>query len=248
MLSERLAVAGFAVSIIFSVLGVVVINRSLVSSMDQLATGAMRLAAGDRDHQIEVHIPSELANVANAFNVMTSQILEQEETLARLARTDGLTGLFNRREFDRMLAEEIRRGERYGTSVSLIMSDIDHFKNFNDTHGHQAGDEALRAVAQTLKEGVRDVDKACRFGGEEFILILPECDAQAARQAAERVRAAVEAREIHLDGELTTKVAISLGVATYPGSGTTPEALLKSADAALYESKENGRNRVTSAG
>jgi diguanylate cyclase (GGDEF)-like protein len=205
----------------------------------------LRLAAGDREHNIEVHVPRELVNVAEAFNLMTSQIVEQEEALSRAARTDGLTGLYNRREFDRILAAEIQRGARYGTTFSLLIADIDHFKNFNDTRGHQAGDDALRAVSQTLKDGLREVDRACRFGGEEFVLILSECDAEAAFRTAERLRAAVEVLEIVLDEKQTAKVTMSLGVATYPDDGATPESLLKSADSALYQSKEEGRNRVT---
>jgi diguanylate cyclase (GGDEF)-like protein len=244
-LSQRLAAVAFVVSITFAILGIGLINRSLVSSMDKLAAGALRLAAGDREHNIKVHVPRELVNVADAFNLMTSQILEQEKALASAARTDGLTGLYNRQEFDHMLIDEIRRGKRNGATFSLIMGDIDHFKNFNDTRGHQAGDDALRAVSQTLKEGRRDVDKACRFGGEEFVLILSDCDAEAAIQTAEQLRAAVEAREIALEGEQTAKVTMSLGVATYPRNGATPQALLKSADLALYVSKEHGRNQVT---
>jgi diguanylate cyclase (GGDEF)-like protein len=246
--SQGLAVAAFVVSIIFAILGIGLINRSLVSSMDKLAAGALRLAAGDREHNIEVRVPRELVNVADAFNLMTSQILEQEKALARVARTDGLTGLYNRREFDRMLTDEIQRGKRYDTTFGLILCDIDHFKNFNDTRGHQAGDDALRAVSRTLQEGLREVDKACRFGGEEFVLILSGCDAEGALQTAERLRAAVEALEITLDEEPTANVTMSLGVASYPGDGATSQSLLKSADLALYESKERGRNRVTIAG
>ncbi len=248
---EYLSLAGFAVSLLFAVLGVVIINRTLVFSMNQLAHGAMRLAAGDWEHQIEVHLPHELVNVANAFNMMTEQIVEQiveqERALKRTAATDGLTGLFNRRELDRMLTDEVRRAERYGTSVSLVMSDIDHFKHFNDTHGHQAGDEALRCVAQAMQGVVREVDKVCRFGGEEFTLILPACEPQAAYQMAERVRSAVAALPIVLDAGQIERVTLSLGVAIYPDNGTTPEALLKSADEALYRSKKAGRNRVTTA-
>ncbi|MBB3232040.1 GGDEF domain-containing protein [Halomonas stenophila] len=243
-LSEYLAGAGLVISIICSLLGVVVINRSLVSSMDQLASGSMRFSDGDREHQVEVHIPRELANVADAFNQMMKQIREQEDTLERMAITDGLTGLYNRREFDRLLGEEVRRAERYGKSVSLIIGDIDHFKTFNDSYGHQAGDEAIRSVGQTLSENLREADKACRFGGEEFVIILPECDAEAARQVAERVRNAVEARIFHIDGERTAQVTISLGVATSAGNSDTPETLLKRADLALYKAKEHGRNRV----
>lgn len=244
---EWLTIAGLIVSIILAALGVGLINRTLVTSMNQLAYGAKRLAAGDTEHQVEVHLPHELVNVANAFNMMTEQILEQKKALERSAATDGLTGLHNRRELDRMMADEVRRAGRYEVPVSLVMSDIDHFKRFNDTHGHQAGDEALRAVAQAMKDSVREVDMAGRFGGEEFTLILPACNMVEARQMAERVRAAVEALTIDLGNGLTDKVTISLGIATYPADGTSPEALLKKADEALYVSKEQGRNRVTPA-
>ena len=244
---ERLAITGFLISIFLAILGVALINRSLVASLDRLAIGALRVAAGEREHQIKVKIPVELVSVAQAFNQMTNQILEQEKALEDAARTDGLTGLFNRREMDRLLLEEIQRGERFENRVSLIIGDIDHFKRFNDTHGHQAGDEALRVVAKTLKEGLREVDRVCRFGGEEFVVILPKCNAEDARIAAERIRQKVEMLNIHLENGQVTQATISLGTATYPDNATTPEKLLKEADAALYESKEQGRNRVTSA-
>lgn len=245
--SERLALVGFAVSIFGAVLGIALISRSLVNSMDRLVVGAMRLASGDREHSINVQIPRELTVVADAFNLMTRRIREQEDALARAAKTDGLTGLYNRREFEYMLAYEIRRAQRYGGYVSVILADIDHFKRFNDTYGHQAGDEALRTVARTLKEGMRDVDRVCRYGGEEIVIVLPDCDANGAQQAAERARAAVETSVIELDLERSAGVTISAGVATFPGNGNTPETLVKSADTALYKSKELGRNRVTAA-
>ncbi len=243
-LSEYVAVAGLSISILGAILGVIVINRSLVSSMDRLAAGSMRFSDGDREHQIEVQIPRELANVAEAFNQMTRRIRDQEDALERMAITDGLTELYNRRGFDRMLAEEIWRAEGTGKPVSLIIADIDHFKTFNDTHGHQAGDDALRSVGQTLVENLREVDKACRFGGEEFVIILPGCGTDDARRAAERLRSAVEARVFPIVGARNAQVTISLGVATAPGNGDTPDTLLKSADSALYQAKEHGRNRV----
>ena len=245
--SDDLSLAGFGLSIIFAIVGIYIINKSLVTSMNRLASGALRLAAGDRDHRIEVHIPHELVNVAEAFNVMTGQILAQEKALERAAITDGLTGLFNRREFDRILAEELRRGARYGTVVSLAIGDIDHFKKFNDTCGHQAGDEVLKSVARTLRSTVRDVDRVFRFGGEEFVLLLPESDAAGALRTAERVRAAIGESVVVLPDGARARVSISIGVATHPVHGATPESLLKNADAALYESKAKGRNRVTAA-
>jgi diguanylate cyclase (GGDEF)-like protein len=244
---DDMALAGFGLSIVFAMIGIYIINRSLVTSMNKLASGALRLAAGDREHRIEVHIPHELVNVAQAFNVMTGQILAQEQALERAATTDGLTGLFNRREFDRILADEVRRGARYGSVLSLAIGDVDHFKQFNDAHGHQAGDEVLRTVARTLRRSVRDVDKVFRFGGEEFVLLLPESDVAGALQTAERVRAAVEEMVVPLANGSKARVSISIGVAMHPAHGATPDELLRSADAALYESKAKGRNRVTAA-
>lgn len=242
--SEYMAMIGLAISIIAAILGVIVINRSLVSSIDRLVSGSMRFSNGERNHQIKVEIPRELANVADAFNTMTKRICEQEKTLEYMARTDDLTGLYNRRELDRQLTEEIRRADRYNKPLSIILADLDHFKAFNDNHGHQVGDEVLRSVSKTLTANLREVDKACRFGGEEFVIILPECDAEAARQTAERVRSAIESSIIQLDEEQTAKLTISIGVATSPHDGTTPESLLKSADVAMYQAKERGRNRV----
>jgi diguanylate cyclase (GGDEF)-like protein len=243
--SDDMALAGFGLSIIFAMIGIYIVNKSLVTSMNSLASGALRLAAGDRDHRIKVHIPHELVNVAEAFNVMTGQILAQERALERAATTDGLTGLLNRREFDRVLAEELRRGARYGSALSIAIGDVDHFKKLNDTHGHQAGDEVLRIVSRTLRMTVRDVDKVFRFGGEEFVLLLPESDAAGALQTAERVRAAIEEMVVPLANGTRVRVSISLGVATHPVHGGTPDELLKNADAALYESKAKGRNRVS---
>ncbi|MGB3222257.1 MAG: diguanylate cyclase [Desulforhopalus sp.] len=248
LFSEHLTIVAFISSTIFAALGILLINRSLVSSMNKLASGAMRFAAGDREHQIEIQIPHELVSVANAFNLMTAKILKQEEALVFAAIIDELTGLFNRREFDRLLFEEIKRSKRYGSPVSLIMGDIDHFKIFNDTYGHQAGDEVLRTVAQTIKAGLREIDKAFRFGGEEFIILLPECDKKNVYQAAERIRKAVEEIRTRLNDGKIIKTTISLGVATYPDDGATPDTLLKSGDIAMYESKEKGRNRTTIAG
>jgi len=129
--------------------------------------------------------------------------------------------------------------------VALVLIDVDHFKRFNDSHGHLGGDDALRAVAATLRANVRAVDRVCRFGGEEFALVLPTSDVETARVTAERIRAGIAGLAIELAGGETARVTVSLGVAVYPGDGTTPEDLLGSADAALYQSKAQGRDRVT---
>lgn len=242
--SETLVVFGLLVSIVGALLGVAVINRSLVSSMNRLAAGSIKFTEGDREHQIQVQIPRELANVASAFNTMTDKIRAQEKILEDLARKDGLTGLYNRRSFDEMLTEEMQRSYRHNRPLSLIMGDVDHFKAFNDTYGHQAGDEVLRVVSEALANNVREVDKVFRFGGEEFIILMPDASAEAATAIAERVRLAIAAADVEMDEHQLGHITISLGVADISGAGDTPEAILKRADEALYKAKDGGRNQV----
>ena len=167
-----------------------------------------------------------------------------ERELAALASTDPLTGLANRRMLDKTLDLEWRRAQRSGSPLSLIMIDIDHFKAFNDNHGHQAGDEALRQVAQTIKANVRrPADLAARYGGEEFAVVLTETDAAGTRLLAEKIRSAVEQMEPANPG--TPKLTVSLGACTrYAKPGDDSEQLLRTADKALYQAKKRGRNRV----
>ena len=243
-LSEVLVLIGLFISILGAVCGVALINRSLVSSMNRLAAGSIRFTQGDRAHQIQVQIPRELANVATAFNTMTDKIRAQEKRLEDLARKDGLTGLYNRRSFDEMLAEEVQRSHRHHRSLSLIMGDVDNFKSFNDSYGHQIGDDVLRLVSESLASNVREVDKVFRFGGEEFIILMPDASIEDAADIAERVRKAVEVSPIKLDENNKGHVTISLGVAVISSDTDSGDAILKRADEALYRAKESGRNRV----
>jgi diguanylate cyclase (GGDEF)-like protein/PAS domain S-box-containing protein len=166
-----------------------------------------------------------------------------EDDLRRTSTTDALTGLYNRRFLDATLSSEFVRAERSHTALSVVMMDIDHFKKFNDTHGHDQGDRVLQMVSSCLRETVRNFDFPCRYGGEEYVAILPGMNTQAATELAERLRLKVAATEV--DG---LHVRMSLGVASYPEvKVATPEALIEAADAALYRAKESGRNRVTAA-
>ena len=160
--------------------------------------------------------------------------------LETLATTDGLTGLKNHREFQRLFAEEFERCARYGLLFSVLLLDIDHFKQFNDTFGHPSGDRALKQVAGALTLAARTSDRVARYGGEEFAIILPTTDAQGAMEAAERFRAAVERQEW-----VERPVTVSIGVATWNLEAESPAALLQQADTALYASKRAGRNRAT---
>lgn len=171
------------------------------------------------------------------------------ENLAEQATKDPLTGLSNRRQLMSDLSLEMKRAKRYGTPLALILLDVDHFKKYNDTHGHPAGDEVLRQVARLLTMNVRAFDKVARYGGEEFVVILPQTDLQGAAAAAEKLRRAIE--EHPFLGEETQpggKVTVSLGVAGFPEHAGSVDELLEQADQAMYRAKAAGRNRVTVAG
>lgn len=171
----------------------------------------------------------------------------QQELLHKLAFMDGLTGLANRRQFDRSLQAEWRRCRRSGKPLALALIDIDHFKQYNDLYGHPQGDACLRAVAEVLRAGLgRSHDLVARYGGEEFVCLLPECDLDGARAKAQALCRAVQARGLaHAGSPVVPVVTVSIGVASaVPRQGATPEQLLARADAHLYRAKAAGRNRV----
>ena len=157
-----------------------------------------------------------------------------------MAVTDSLTGLYVRRYFLVKLQEELHRAERYDNILSVVMADLDHFKNINDTYGHDAGDRVLKAIGKFLQKNIRDVDMVARYGGEEFVLMIPEAANDAAHILSERLRKQMSQLKI----EQIPPITISLGIATYPYDGSDMEDLIKKADAAMYAAKKAGRNRV----
>jgi diguanylate cyclase (GGDEF)-like protein len=163
--------------------------------------------------------------------------------LEQMATTDPLTGLFNKRVFLEALGRHVRTAERYDKKLSLIMTDLDRFKSVNDTHGHPVGDQVLRQFASVITRNAREVDVACRYGGEEFAVILVETDLEGAVRMAERIRSDMESEPVETDTG-TIHVTCSMGVATCPEHGPDPDGLVRSADEALYEAKRSGRNRV----
>ena len=162
----------------------------------------------------------------------------------KLATTDGLTELYNHRYFQDQMRMQIANCQRYNTEFSMIIIDIDHFKSFNDTYGHQAGDAVLKQVAQTLKNNSRATDIVCRYGGEEMSIILTNTDKEEAMKKAERVCSAVAERVFKLSATQTVHVTISVGVSTFPEDGETPQQIIEIADQGLYYAKEHGRNQV----
>jgi len=169
---------------------------------------------------------------------------ETLEALRRLATRDQLTGLLNRREFERILTEEEERARRFGHTLALVMVDVDHFKVVNDTHGHPVGDVVLREVARRVAGEVRSVDRVVRFGGEELVLILVQTNREEALAAARRVGAAVEKTPILVGSNIALNVTVSAGVAVLPDDAESGPALLNAADKALYAAKARGRNRA----
>ncbi len=173
--------------------------------------------------------------------------LKMQEVLRNQAIRDPLTGLFNRRYMEESLEREIRRAIRHRSSVGVIMLDIDHFKQFNDTYGHTAGDSLLQALGRLLQSSIRAEDIACRYGGEEFVLVLPEASLEDTYRRAEQVRLRVRELTLEYHGQVLAPVTVSAGVAAAPDHGGTVEALISAADLALYQAKAEGRDCVVAA-
>ena len=170
--------------------------------------------------------------------------LQLQETLRQQTIRDPLTNLYNRRYLEASLERELARCERRGVPLSVLMIDLDHFKRFNDAHGHDGGDALLQHAARALQAQCRAEDIACRYGGEELTLILPEAPAEVAFERAESVRRAIESLQVRVGQRTLGEVTASIGVATFPASAPDTAGLLRAADAALYRAKREGRNRV----
>jgi len=199
------------------------------------------------------HVRDASTGVLVEFVLIMRDVTERklfEEKLETMAMTDGLTGIANRRAFDGALEREWKRTLREGRQISLLLLDIDHFKSFNDTHGHQVGDDCLRSVAQAIVGAVRQTDFVARYGGEEIAIILPNVDTAGAMETAEKVRLAIQSlRMTHAgnpegDGWVSASIGAATALARLGGTMRMPESLLLTADNALYRAKHAGRNRV----
>lgn len=195
-----------------------------------------RAAFGDQEVQTIELVARQVASV-----VRGAQLLEETR---RLAVTDSLTGLHNRRHFTRQLDENVRRSARYGERLALVLLDVDFFKTVNDRFGHHVGDRALQLLAGAVKESVRETDHAARIGGEEFALLLLRCDRELALHIAGRVRSQIRELAIEELPEVDMDLSASVGVAFFPDDGTDPKTLMRVADDALYQAKRRGRDQV----
>lgn len=242
-----------SVLLILVLLGVVgslayALGLLIVQPLSRLTLASDRVARGDLDVDVPLSGGGELLQLTGVFNDMVRRLREGRDELERLSVTDELTGLANRRRLMAEIGREVTRSLRNEHPFAILMLDVDRFKSFNDSYGHQAGDFVLKRLAITLRKCVRDVDTVARYGGEEFMVILPETAATEARQVAERIRATTEAdRYSPAEGVDELNVTVSIGLALFPAHGDSLEALIAAADDALYRSKEGGRNRVTAA-
>lgn len=204
---------------------------------------------------LDLHHPKEMAATelekfkakATAFAeqvALAIRSLQLREQLRELSIRDPLTGLLNRRHMEESLLREISRATRTKQPLSVLMMDVDHFKHFNDTYGHEAGDHVLKEFGHLLQKQVRESDIACRYGGEEFTLILPEADCDTASDIGNRIRSAVMDLQLVVGRQSLGRVTISGGIAVFPEDGDTIQQLLARADEALYDAKKNGRNRI----
>jgi diguanylate cyclase (GGDEF)-like protein len=239
---------GIGVTLVLLLAGaglVTYVGLLMVRPLERLAGVAAKVAAGD----LSVEIPSggrgEVGTLSQVFKNLVARLREREGQgeLERLSVTDALTGLYNRRHLMGTLANEVQRSRRLRRTFSVLLADVDHFKQYNDAHGHLGGDAALVKVAEILRKMTRGVDSVARYGGEEFVVMLIEAPIATAAAVAERIRARVAAEEFG-GGTMT----VSVGAAEYPTHGDTPEELIASADAAMYQAKSEGRDRVMVAG
>jgi diguanylate cyclase (GGDEF)-like protein len=213
--------------------------------LERLTEAAARVAAGDLSVELPAGGSGEVGYLTRAFNTVLTRLREKEShgELEKLSLTDSLTGLYNRRHLMGTLASEVQRSRRLRRAFSVLLADVDRFKQYNDTHGHLAGDGALVKIAEVFRKTTRQVDCVARYGGEEFVVMLLEANLATATLVAERIRARVAEQDLG-EGHLT----LSVGVAEYPDGGDTPEELIATADAAMYRAKSAGRNQVVVGG
>src|SRR5687767_5792 len=225
-----------------------VLALTVARPLERLTAGATQVGDGDFDVHVPVLDYGEVGYLTRAFNTMVTQLRDGRQELAAinvaletLSVTDGLTGLFNHKHLIQTLHTEVARAQRHKHPLSVLMIDVDHFKQYNDQFGHQLGDKLLADIAALFKRTTRSIDYVARYGGDEFLLLLHEVASADALLLADRVRDAVAAATF---GPGDHKVTVSIGVASYPEHGETAEAVIASADAGLYRAKRSGRNEI----
>ena len=232
----------FCFSVLMGILASL-LTRQIMVPLSALTQGAERVAKGDLDVRLPVRRNDEIGFATTVFNEMVAKLKLSQTKLEQLATTDSLTGLNNRKQVMSILRDHYEYYRRFETEFSVLMIDVDHFKVVNDTYGHQAGDTVLKQMAELFNKKLRNVDSAGRYGGEEFLVILAESDADESIQAAERIRKAV-ASHIFIHNDQEIQIHISIGISRIQKQDGDEQKVVSRADTALYRAKNEGRNRV----
>ncbi len=235
---DQIVLAGGAAWAVLLLAGSIVVFRGVLGPIGRVAAATRAMAGGDLGVRLPPAPFRELNDLATSFNSMAVNLEESTEKLKEAATTDGLTGLLNHRSLQDELTKEVERSRRYGHPVSVLMMDIDGFKLFNDTYGHQAGDTVLRQVAEVLTKTGRSVDVVGRYGGDEFMVILPESDRDGAVSMARRVLEEFGQQRVRTERGEDLPLALSIGLAVCPDDSEHKQELLAYADASLYEAKQ----------
>ncbi|MBI4667756.1 MAG: diguanylate cyclase [Elusimicrobia bacterium] len=247
LLEEGQKAFGWATAIIFIVTGAaaLLLAFSILRPLGVLLTGVKRIVSGDLNFEMPITSADEIGTLTQAFNSMTRNLKEKQEQLLRETITDALTGIYNFRYFQEVMRRELERARRYERPLSVLIVDIDHFKQYNDAQGHEMGNVILKMAAQMLRETLRAEDTLARYGGEEFVVLLADTKKEQALAAADRLRTAIETAQFPGgDKQPLGKVTVSVGGAAYPVDAHTTQALIERADRALYKAKNDGRNRA----
>lgn len=231
-------------ALILVVFGSILLAKSFFPPLRRMLAGVHLFGEGHLEHRIDHDMPREFEELADGINSMAGKLEQIHMELKDAAIHDLLTGCFNRRQMDMDIIKLFSQSRRTGEPLSLLMLDLDLFKRVNDLYGHIAGDEVLRSFARVVSNQLRQYETLYRYGGEEFVIILPAAEEAGAGRLAERIRASVAEKMIDVGGEKPIQVTVSIGIASYPRSATSVRDIIEKADQALYAAKEEGRNRV----
>ncbi|MFC1521447.1 diguanylate cyclase [Elusimicrobiota bacterium] len=224
----------------------ILLALSILKPLNALLNGVGRIMSGDLNFEMPITSGDEVGKLTQAFNSMTTNLREKQEQLVQETITDELTGIYNFRYFQELIKKELERARRYKRPLSVLIVDIDHYKHYNDTQGHEMGNVILKMIAQTLKETLRTEDTLSRYGGEEFGVLLPDTSTEQGFVVAERLRFNIESAPFPGEEKQPLgKLTVSIGGATFPDNAETTQALIEYADQALYKSKSDGRNKLT---
>ena len=235
----------FVAAVAIAVISGFLLIRSITLSLNKLKKAVMEFASGNLRYRLIDTEGNSLGGLMTALNNMAEVLEKNQAELREKAVRDPLTGLFNIRKFYQVVQEEFERSCRYNHSLSLLLLDLDFFKKINDTYGHRSGDQVLRTVSDVLRHQVRRMDVVCRYGGEEFAILLPETEHKYSLEFANRIRLAIANYNIELSEGEAVRITTSIGISSFPRDAQTPEELVSLADRALYDAKNSGRNTVS---